>query len=95
MMQSQTINIKNLPNVSLENTKNLPISAGIYFVVSDENIQYIGKSISLRTRWLNHHRMEEIKKCSNVKIHYLIVEQAENLNQLERRFISFFFLIRF
>lgn len=82
-----------LPLVEFLKKDQLPETAGIYFVVDrDWKVWYIGKAQNLRTRWLGHHRYEQLEKI-NKKTHlsllwYSCENNATTLTQLEDYFIE-------
>ena len=82
-----------LPCVEFLKQDQLPETAGIYFAVDkNQKIWYIGKAQNLRSRWLGHHRydqLKEINKKNNIKLLWYSCENNENnLTHLEIYFID-------
>lgn len=46
-----------LPSVSLSQKMKLTFSAGVYFVLHENRILYIGKSDCIKSRWVNHNQL--------------------------------------
>lgn len=69
-MKTQLDSVKNaedvlsmLPALPFNDRKQLPSRSGIYFVTYlVEEILYIGKTNNFHTRWIAHHKLNEIKK---------------------------------
>lgn len=49
-----------LPQIAIENRKELPPIPGVYFVIHGSKVIYIGESGNLYLRWKNHHRIKYI-----------------------------------
>lgn len=80
----------NLPSVSLETKQCLPRFSGIYFVLENSEVIYIGRSQNLQRRWLNHHKMKEFSaRPAQLKIAWLECDAAI-LATLESTFIELF-----
>lgn len=91
MINPQTLDLASLPSVALEKKNKLPRTCGIYIVLKNENeVQYIGKSIDINRRWLQHHRYKEFKKIGNIKIAYLTFNDPKLLKDIESDLISWF-----
>ncbi|MBD2303033.1 GIY-YIG nuclease family protein [Nostoc sp. FACHB-190] len=93
MIQPSLIDFKQLPSVSLNQLHTLPMMAGVYFVTNFDTIQYIGKAASLKSRWLNHHRIEQFRMLPNVRVHYLLITDVNEITKLEvieKAFIEYF-----
>lgn len=53
----------------LENRVQLPKTPCIYFAIDSQNaVQYIGKSIVTRRRWMQHHRYNQLLSMGRVRI---------------------------
>jgi GIY-YIG catalytic domain len=87
-----SINPFQLPSVLLAERYDLPEFSGVYFVIGDEEIYYIGSSLNLKRRWIsnNHHRYQQLLKIQNVKISYLEVDYIDSLESVERYCIEHF-----
>lgn len=71
MINPSVINPTTLPSVALEDKRLLPEVSGIYFVLADKEVCYIGKSGNIGGRWLKHHRKQDLKQESAVRIAYM------------------------
>lgn len=69
----KTLDLLALPSVPLADRKKLPPIPAVYFAIADDEVQYIGCSVNIRQRWVNHHRAKHLKE--NTIIAYL-----ENIN---------------
>ena len=90
--------LNQLPHVEFSKKDRLPETAGIYFVVDkNQKIWYIGQAQNLRSRWVGHHRTNQIKKInakSEVKLFWYCCEKDEDtLTQLENYFINKYYPI--
>lgn len=80
-----------LPSVTLDTRTMLPKQPGIYFVIEDEQILYIGRSENIYLRWLQHHKYLELKENnSGSRIAWLICSEIFLLNDIERALIHKF-----
>jgi DNA-binding Xre family transcriptional regulator len=88
----EQINPFSLPSVRLEDKNKLPKDAGIYFVIANAEILYIGKSINLQQRWLSHHRTNQLQSYGEVIIAWFTFMGQENkdLDELEEKCIEYF-----
>ncbi len=84
-----TINILELPSVTLESREELPDISAIYFAYTNNAPIYIGKAARLAVRWRNHHRLFNLEQLSGVRIAWLAVDRID-LMETERVLISFF-----
>src|SRR5882762_1367666 len=80
-----------LPSVAFTGRDRLPDEAAIYFVLSDDNVLYIGAATSLVRRWRgkNHHRSSQVGEFPNARIAWIVTD-VTNLASLERRMIGYF-----
>lgn len=65
-------------------------SSGIYFLISGEEVVYIGQSLNVYAR-LRHHNGQR-NKFEFDKFHYILCD-ANNLNELEKEYIHEFYPI--
>lgn len=81
-----------LLSVTFEKRAELPIESGIYFVILDTKILYIGKSINLRNRWAGHHRAKQFNALGDIKIAWFTPPNLEegDLEELEEICIEHF-----
>jgi len=83
--------IKNLPFVSFVELKLLPEVKGIYFIVEDNDILYVGMSRNIKKRLMTHTRRSFIhKKNKSSVVHYLLVEDDKERQKLEYNLIKTF-----
>ncbi len=91
MFDIHSISPLTLPSVFLEERSKLPDTSCIYFAINSQGaIQYIGRSVNLRQRWLAHHRYHQLEKMGDVKIAYLSVDSPELLYEIEKALIEWF-----
>jgi len=65
-----SIELRSLPCVRLCDLELLPEFPGVYFVVSGENVLYIGKAeASIRSRWRQHHRKSQLVEFKDAVIY--------------------------
>ncbi|GBO55468.1 hypothetical protein APA_3619 [Pseudanabaena sp. lw0831] len=79
-----------LPSLKLLERQRLPECSAIYFVISRDQVLYVGLATNLRSRWQNHHRLtqlEAVNKRSEVKLFWLVCTQNQ-LNDLESQYIE-------
>lgn len=90
-MLATEINPLTLPSVPLVDRRQLPDASGIYFVLSsDDKVQYIGRSVNLQQRWIQHHRLSHLAKLSGVRLAWLEVSDASLLPEIEQALIQWF-----
>ncbi len=84
--------ITDLDFVSLAELRKLPSIPAIYFAVSKNNeLLYIGKAESLKSRWKNHHRYEQlVNDYPGTRIYYHKINDKAHLKILEEYFIELF-----
>ena len=91
MINPELITPSALPSLPLSRRKELPKISGIYFALDSlEVVQYIGQSINIRNRWLNHHRQSELDAVGNVSIAYLEISEPLLLSEIEWALIEYF-----
>lgn len=80
-----------LPSLPVEERISLPSCSAIYFAVSsEEKILYIGRAGDLLTRWLLHHRYNQLCRIGGVPVCWLEVSDSTLLPAIERALISYF-----
>lgn len=78
-----------LPWIPIEGYRGLPVSPGVYFVVSHEDtVLYVGRSQSIRKRWLTHERLQEFLSKPGIRIAWLSVVDIDALPKLEEAYIE-------
>jgi len=91
MTNVDTINPKTLPSLPLEDRRQLPNCAAIYFVLdSDDVALYIGQSIALSRRWMAHHRAKQLQGLEGIRIAWLEVSDTALLDDIEQACIDHF-----
>jgi len=78
-----------VPSVRFAQRKHLPRVSGIYLLVRDDEVIYVGKSSNLRVRWQNHHKEAQIKDPENVEIFYFFADN-QMLDSIESALIGWF-----
>lgn len=79
-----------LPAIPLSGRKNLPEVSAIYLVWSAEGkLLYIGRTVNLKNRWLNHHRLQDLALIGidNVFIAWFETDK-ERLPEIEQTLID-------
>ena len=72
MIDPKELDISTLPWLPLEAKSAFPRQPAIYFAMdSNDVIQYIGRSINPKQRWVNHHKYNDLQKIGEIKIVYL------------------------
>lgn len=75
--------LADLPSVALAERHQLPSRSGIYFAFADPaDVLYVGMTHNLRQRWRSHHRATQLARRSDVRIHYLTVDEAYSVPML-------------
>lgn len=91
MIAPNSIDLKTLPALPLSRRKELPQTAGIYFAIDAGGVvQYIGQSINLRQRWLQHHRQTALTFVHDVRIAWIEVNELSLLKEIEGKMIRHF-----
>lgn len=68
--------VRALPSVSYEMRCQLPDEPGVYFLLVDGELAYIGEShCSLRIRWRNHHR-SDLRRFGELRIAYICCDEG-------------------
>lgn len=90
-MQLTDINPLTLPSLPLHERSQLPSVPGIYFVLDTfGQVQYIGRSINIRQRWISHHRYLELEGMEFVSIAWLELSDSSLLEDVESALIEYF-----
>jgi predicted GIY-YIG superfamily endonuclease len=85
MISPEKVSLNSLPSTMYQERSKLPSLMGIYFVVEEDRVIYIGASRNLRNR-LNSH--DKGKYFNNCRIFYLALDVNEPLFQVEKAFIQ-------
>jgi hypothetical protein len=90
MIDPKSLDIASLPVLPMDAKTNLPKESGIYFALNSEGrVLYVGQTVNLKKRWVNHHRYVALNKIGGVSIAYLFAA-PELLSSLEEALIEFF-----
>src|SRR4051812_21336035 len=80
-----------LPSLLLAQKKELPQVPAVYLAIGEHNeVLYIGRSVSLSSRWITHHRFPKLQKLGNVRLAWIEFETGEFLEEVERVLIDHF-----
>lgn len=82
------IDVTTLPSVGVADARLLPECPGIYFVILDGEVIYVGKSKNLNARWKSHHRLYQARDIG-ATIAYLSVPEKD-LAETEESLIEIF-----
>jgi hypothetical protein len=89
---SKIDDIQKLDFVGIDDRKDLPEEAGIYFVINDLDFIYLGITTkSLRQRWAAHHRFQQIKKIAPASLIFYCLSngiESDDLLRLEKQLIQ-------
>lgn len=92
MIDLQDVSPLALPSVALSDRALLPHIRAVYFVISNDEVVYIGKAACLVTRWKAHHRLSQLGMLEDVRIAWLACQEMMNdeLLQAEQTCILYF-----
>ena len=91
MINPSDINLCALPSVPLEDRSRFPQTPCIYFAIDSQDvIQYIGRSVNPKNRWVTHHKQAALQNVGSIKIAYLFVDSPELLPDIEAALIKWF-----
>ena len=91
MINPETLDLTSLPWLPLEEKSAFPKKSAIYFAIDSlGTIQYIGRSLDVHQRWLNHHKYKTLNDIGNIKIAYLFIDAVELLPEIEAALIDWF-----
>jgi excinuclease UvrABC nuclease subunit len=91
MFSPDTIDLKALPWLPLDEKASFPKRPVIYFAIDSlSQIQYIGRSVNCRQRWSDHHRYQDLTDIGNIRIHFLFIDSPELLDKIEYALIEWF-----
>jgi hypothetical protein len=91
MITPESIDFSVLPSLCLTRRSELPEVPAIYFAIDSlDQIQYIGRSVNIRSRWLNHHRKSDLEIVGNIRIAWIELEELTLLGKIEQELIDYF-----
>lgn len=79
-----------LDSIDIENKDDLPEQSGIYFVIDQSDIYYIGMSLNIQKRWYNHHKQQALNSLPSIRIAYLDCLPKHYLKNIESALIEHF-----
>lgn len=90
MINPETLDLSTLPWLPLEEKSAFPKQSAIYFAIDSQgDIQYIGRSVNVKQRWMQHHKFDELQAIGGVRIAYLFLD-ADLLSIVEAALIEWF-----
>ena len=90
MIDIQSISPLDLPSMELERCSKLPPVTCVYFAIdSTGSVQYVGQTVNLNRRWIQHHRYGLLSKMKSVRIAYLVTD-TDSLLSIETKLIQWF-----
>lgn len=85
------IELLDLPSVPLNRRSELPTVPSIYFVInSNGDVQYIGRSVNPRARWMSHHQQSNLVGIGDIKIAWIEISDHSLLPHIETALIHWF-----
>jgi hypothetical protein len=84
----QSLDVSSLPSMLLSDRSQLPKISCVYFAISSGNIQYIGRSVNLHSRWTGHHRTNCLATDSHIA--WIEVSNLDLLPEIEAALIYWF-----
>lgn len=91
MVDPQTLDFSKLPWLPLDARAAFPRNPAIYFAIDGQGtIQYVGRTVDPKQRWLDHHRYKDLASLDGVRIAYLFVDSPELLPEIEAALIQWF-----
>lgn len=76
-------------SIPLSEKGKLPETPGVYFVMIDDVVLYIGKAINLRSRWKSHHIYPIVSVMDDVRICWEELDEAVLLSY-EAKWINYY-----
>jgi Arc-like DNA binding dprotein len=72
----ETVDVSLLPSVAFRDRGKLSNQSALYFVVdaNTQSVIYVGQTISLMRRWMDHHLLKTLKSYANVRICWLALD---------------------
>ena len=88
MINPQSLDLSTLPTMPLSDRKQFPSVSCVYFAMSSDTVQYIGRSVNLNQRWLGHHQAKKIGQDANIA--WLEISDSALLPEIESALIQWF-----
>lgn len=89
-MNPSSIDPLALPSLSLAARSALPTCPAVYFVLEGNQVLYVGRTVNLWQRWVNHHRYSQLKGIDNARIAWLECSDSNLLPEIEAALIEHF-----
>lgn len=90
-MNVASIDPLTLPSLPLSERSQLPNCPAIYFVMQNESVLYIGKTVNLAQRWAAHHKWNQLAGLDTpIRIAWLSCSDKNLLTQIETALIQQF-----
>ena len=86
-LRAVTFDVFSLPFTEINQPSNLPNHSGLYFVISNKQLLYVGKSINLHNRWKQHEKHKEFCQFHNCKISWMR-RHPEDIDEYEKELIK-------
>lgn len=90
IIELDQINPYALPSIQLSEKDDLSEEPGIYFVLDDEAIYYIGLSANLQETWYSHNKQKEFDLIKNGRIAFIDSLPIHYLSKVKSSFIRAF-----
>jgi hypothetical protein len=92
MFDPKLLCLRDLPSITLDRRKELPQCQGVYFAITPESaVLYIGKARNIFKRWMQHHRLIDLKQTEGVLLAWLEIEgDTVTLDAVEAVCIEYF-----
>lgn len=68
--------LQGLPSVSLADRAYLPPAPGVYIAATADQLLYVGQSINMCDRWVQHHQLDRLMGFPGVRLYYMLVSEA-------------------
>lgn len=82
------VDVMSLPSVLIPKKMRLPNISAVYFVIDSGGIvHYVGRALTLKQRWANHHRISDIEAIDGARLAWMEVD-PDRLDDVEARFIA-------
>lgn len=90
VIQTSKVNPLALPSLPVTGKKHLPQRPAVYFMLSGDNILYIGQTSNLFQRFVNHEMWKQLGDINSVRVAWLECDSLDDLSQIESELISRF-----
>lgn len=80
--------IYRLPFIVYGNWSPVPTESGVYFVLGDDEILYIGESANIYERLISHEKQNEFEANGARRVYWLMVEGRAERKSAEQKYIK-------